>query len=67
MIMENYDDYNNKPQFETDYRGPERRKMQRRQRSDRREGIRFELDNPPRRSGIDRRSHQYLWNSPQNV
>ncbi len=63
--MENYDNFN-KPQFDINYRGPERRKFHRRQNTDRREGIRFELDNPPRRSGIDRRSHQYLWNTPQS-
>jgi len=49
------------------YNGPERRKMQRRQTEDRREGIRFEVDSPPRRSGKDRRSHNYLWNAPQSV
>lgn len=49
------------------YSGPERRKMQRRQSDDRRDSIRLELDKPPRRSGKDRRSHQYLWNMPQGV
>jgi hypothetical protein len=60
-IVEHYDDFN-KPQSDNSYQGPERRKVQRRQIPERREGVRFEVDNPPRRSGIDRRSHQYLWN-----
>jgi hypothetical protein len=47
------------------YQGPERRKLQRRQCEDRRDGIRLELDNPPRRMGSDRRSHDYLWNTPE--
>ena len=49
------------------YSGPERRKTQRRRMEDRREGIRLELENVPRRSGIDRRSHSYLWNTPQGM
>jgi hypothetical protein len=51
----------------SDYQGPERRKFQRRQSEDRREGIRLELDKPPRRSGKDRRSHEYLWNQPHSL
>ncbi|WP_455210148.1 hypothetical protein [Kaarinaea lacus] len=64
--MEYYDD-KYKQGLNEHYSGPERRKMHRRQHDDRRDGIRLELDKPPRRSGIDRRSHQYLWNSPQSI
>ena len=39
----------------TTYRGPERRKGERRINGDRREEIRFELDKDDRRSGKDRR------------
>jgi len=39
----------------TIYRGPERRKGERRINGDRREEIRFELDKDDRRSGKDRR------------
>ena len=49
------------------YQGPDRRKIQRRQSEDRRDGIRLELDKPPRRSGGDRRSHEYLWNRPVSI
>lgn len=47
-------------------KGPERRIDHRRRTEDRRDGIRFELDKPPRRLGADRRAHQYLWNIPIN-
>ena len=49
------------------YSGPERRNTQRRRREDRREEIRLELGKAPRRCGVDRRSHSYLWNMPQNI
>ncbi len=43
------------------YIGPERRSgKDRRQKADRREQIRFELDKEPRRSGKDRR-HSSAW------
>jgi len=44
----------------TIYRGPERRKGERRINGDRREEIRFELDKDDRRSGKDRRK-MGLW------
>ena len=44
----------------TIYRGPERRKGDRRINGDRREEIRFELDKDDRRSGKDRRK-MGLW------
>ena len=37
------------------YKGPERRKEQRRKKNDRREEIRFELDKEDRRKGAGRR------------
>lgn len=43
------------------YSGIDRRREQRRQLSDRREMIRFELDKAPRRSGWDRRVNQNVW------
>ncbi len=44
------------------YTGPERRKEQRRKRSDRREMARFEPDKTPRRSGKDRRqANKDIW------
>jgi hypothetical protein len=43
------------------YKGPERRRNQRRKLNDRREMVRFEPDKTPRRSGKDRRSDKDLW------
>lgn len=41
----------------TRYAGPERRRTHRREQTERRQMIRFEPNNPPRRSGRDRRRH----------
>ena len=43
------------------YRGPERRKGERRINGDRREEIRFEPDKDDRRGGKDRRKSTGLW------
>ena len=44
------------------YPGPKRRHFHRRQCSDRREIIRYEPDKKNRRTGLDRRSVNNLWN-----
>lgn len=50
------------------YRGPERRKGERRVGHDRRDEIRFEPDKDDRRSGVDRRARVRGsgWNDPSS-
>ncbi len=56
--------------FETsmvEYQGPNRRIHQRRAGDDRRDMLRFELSNPNRRTGEDRRKENNLWNNLHRV
>lgn len=60
----------NRAQFHTSdpsFNRPEKRCFQRRQSFDRREMLRFELDNPNRRSGMDRREENNVWNNLHRV
>lgn len=50
-----------------EYQGPNRRTYQRRAGDDRREMLRFELSNPNRRTGEDRRQENNLWNNLHRV
>ncbi|MDH5190726.1 MAG: hypothetical protein OEW89_05715 [Gammaproteobacteria bacterium] len=45
------------------FNGQNKRFYVRRETGDRREMLRFELDNPNRRSGIDRRRENNIWNN----
>ena len=44
-------------------KGPDKRHYQRRENYDRREMLRFEPENPNRRSGLDRRQENNIWNN----
>jgi hypothetical protein len=45
------------------YRGYEKRMLQRRELSDRRDMIRYEPEKDPRRKGLDRRIEGVAWNT----
>lgn len=45
------------------FKGPSKRVHARRETRDRREMLRFELENPNRRSGLDRRQENNIWNN----
>ncbi|MDH5436172.1 MAG: hypothetical protein OEX83_05365 [Gammaproteobacteria bacterium] len=45
------------------FKGPSKRIHVRRETYDRRELLRFEMENPNRRSGMDRRVENNIWNN----
>ncbi|MCG6969618.1 MAG: hypothetical protein LJE85_07625 [Gammaproteobacteria bacterium] len=59
--------FNNKYRLELNSRGAERRKLQRREQSDRREIVRFGYDITTRRFGRDRRKYQDDWQGYVNI